>query len=58
MAKTLDLVISDEQMALLLREAKEKNLSIDEVFNLALSEYLDDLEDSDTSRPAAIDNLR
>lgn len=58
MAKTLDLVISDEQMTLLERDAEEKNLSIDEVFNLALSEYLDDLEDSDTSRPVAIDNLR
>ena len=55
MAETLEIAISNNEMTKLKAKAKEQNISIDELFNTALSKYLDDLEGSDTLMPVVAD---
>ena len=55
MAETLEIAISNNEMTKLKAKAKEQNISIDELFNTALSKYLDDLEGNDTLMPVVAD---
>lgn len=55
MAETLEIAISNNEMTKLKAAAKEQNISIDELFNTALSKYLDDLESGDTLMPVVAD---
>lgn len=55
MAETLEIAISNNEITKLKAKAKEQNISIDELFNKALSKYLDDLESGDTLMPVVAD---